>query len=280
MLFQGTEDLDDMLVRILAKHPGIAADDIRHRIQNNGMTVTAQGMYRRLKMLADDGVVFRLHHKYYLHSNWVESLTRFAEETSAAYAKVSADLLGPVSEMGRRTFVLYDFAHLNDCWMNILMTLAAKCKQKEYLSWSPHLWFVLTQSPSEIGFWEVLRSRGFQNYKIVGGDSYLDRRAAKYWKQEHISYIFKPRVPEFDPAKYISVLDDYVVSLALDKRATEMVDTLFESTRSEREFSAEAVLQLFSMKIRAKITLEQDARRAARYRSVFARVFDLHKTAS
>ena len=275
MLFQPQQKLEELIVDVLCRKPGLNVNELVSTINGSGVTFSMPAFYKELAKLNEQGVVLCLKHRYSLTMNWVLKLISFADRLDAKYIK-SEILSFPLPEEGRSiSFTFNNLFRANDFSSHAVLRLVSHAKEKRVYSWNPHAWFYLIQTDQEKSYIHGLEKAGGEFYKVVGGSSFLDHWTAQFWKKRNTIYAFSDHDFEADRSLYYNVVDDYMSSFRLDLKAVQMIDDLYNRVKRPAELDFSTLARLFRETFRVRFRIERSPRKAGRIRKKFGEFFSL-----
>jgi len=147
-------------------------------------------LYKEIAKLREQNVLICVRKKYALNLTWGFDLLNFAQEIEKTYLRsnVLEDFCPVKGE--RRSWRFSQLSPMKDLWSHLVVLLIRQSKSKTLLSWNPHPWFYLSKAEHEIQLMELLRKTKSKMFKIVGGDTFLDRWTSKFWTSPYVKYSF------------------------------------------------------------------------------------------
>lgn len=196
-----------------------------------------------------------------------------ADTASAAYldAPSFASIL-PASNK-KEIWRFNNLLKMNDFWSHILLLLIQQSEKKILLGWNPHPWFHLVQTKQEEQYLKSLGLAKGKLYLIVGGSTFLDRWAEKFWAKEIIEYSFAKSIFDKDRSTYLNIIDDYVVTVKLDHQTTRAIENLYSKTLPASDLNFASVFKIFQSKVKASVWLEKNLKKAKMIKGRFTRFF-------
>lgn len=276
MLLSNDPKLSDAIVSQFALVPVATAAEILRAIGQTYRKLSHVAIYAELNNLIDRGVVVKDGRQFRLSFHWVLSLSHFAESLYSRY--VSADLLSSTLP-APGTKVKWKFSSLrrmDNFWVQLFFLLFSRSPSRVLYEWAPHAWFSFLDVELQRQYMEVHRKGNFHVYMIVGDDSVLDRAAAATWDPATYHWSFAKGPFEGDP-KYYSVIDDYVLTVTLEPGATKKLDQLFGRVKRMNDFNLMGFYRIVDGASRSSITLEHNAKKAARMSKQFREYFGLRE---
>lgn len=273
MLLQAKENLEELIVKLLAERPGLLALDIHKEVVKSSRKYTLQAIYKELRKLQAGGVVVKSGQKFSLRLPWAMEFTSMAETIVRSYLD-NPSLMSILPDINKKEIWHFNnLLKMNDFWGHLLLILIQQSKKKILLGWNPHLWFHLVQTKQEEQYIKSLGLAKGKLYLIVGGNSYLDKWAEKFLNKKLVQYFFGKSDFEKDYSKYFNVIDDYLLTIKLDEKMARMIERLYQRTKSAEDIDFPTVFNIFNRKTNASIWLEKNPKKAGVIRGRFKRFF-------
>ncbi len=273
MILQTKENLEDYIVKVLAEAPNLSVAEISRKIIQGGRKYTPQAIYKELKKLQDGGVVVKSKQVYSLRLPWALELASLSDKISASYLK-SPLLTEILPDVNKKEIWHFDnLLRLNDFWSQILLILIQQSKKKILLGYNPHPWFHLIQTKQEEQYIKSINLAKGKLYLIIGGRTYLDKWAEKFFDKKVVMHSFGKSVFEEKGLDYINVIDDYVLTVKLDNQTTKAIDNFYNNTSSIEKVNLSDMLKIFHGKVKASIWLEKNHDKAEKIKGRFGRFF-------
>ncbi|HEV7449352.1 MAG TPA: hypothetical protein VGP13_02305 [Candidatus Paceibacterota bacterium] len=262
--------LKTQIIKTLAAHPSLGGQDIQKKVaQMSGERYSIQGVYKDLRKLQKEGVIFKLRKKYSLRLPWVLEYIEQADAMADTYLeRPSLPTLFP--SKGQKTIWHFtDLLKMNDFWSHLLLLLLQQSKDKTLLGYNPHPWFHLVQTKQEEQYIHALRRTSSKLRLIVGGNTYLDKWTEKFLDKRVVSHSFAKSSFHTERAIYFNVIDDYVITVKLDPHIAQEIDRIYADTKSMDDLDLLSVLRLFRQKTKVRMWLEQNPAKAKGFRTKF-----------
>ncbi|MBU4332745.1 hypothetical protein KKD19_02875 [Patescibacteria group bacterium] len=274
MLLQTKEKLEDLIVKLLAERPILTATQVRQEIKEKNKKYSLQAVYKELRKLQNNGVVSKIKQKYGLRLPWALDFVSLADIISQTYID-SPRIASILPERNKKEIWHFNnLLKMNNFWSHILLILIQQSEKKILLGWNPHPWFHLAQTKQEEQYIKSLGLAKGKLYLIVGGSTYLDRWAEKFFDKKIVEYSFGRSAcgTECSP-HYINVIDDYVLTVKIDKKTARIIDDLYKNTTSADDIDIASIMDVFHGKINASIWLEKNSKKAQQISGRFSRFF-------
>ena len=273
MLFHTTERLEDLIVRHLSARKSATAAWLQQRISKEVRPYTLQAIYKELTNLQNGGVVVKSGNEYCIKLSWAIELVNLSQIVESNHlSSPTVESLLPAAGESRR-WVFHDWIKMGNFWQHIDVCLFEASKSKVMFKWTYHPWFYLWER--QVSFDRALRKTGSKFYRIVGGQTYLDRSCAKYWTPPLYQFSFASGPFEGEITRYIDVIDDYVLTNKLNARAVTMLDEFYNSIHSKADVDVRKTVNLLTEKVTISMHLEHNPKKAQKLRKKFCDFFGL-----
>ena len=272
MLFQAQQNLEELLVRLLATKPGLGSDVLRTSLHKAGYNYSVPALYKELRKLQEQGIVVRQKRRYYLSIPWLLEYLSMGKALEAQYLQ-DPNLALTLPESGKsKRWRFSNLMLLDDFSSHVILKLLAQAKEKIAYSWNPHPWFWIIITSHELSYIKGLKQIESKFYKIIGGGTKLDQWTEKFWQSEETRYKF---LPQFETRRdlYYNVVDDYIASFTLDKGTSEFIDHLYNNTKSYQQLDFSKVIEFFNKKHKLSFVIERNEKKANEIRARFRKIF-------
>lgn len=272
MLFHTQETLSEHMVKILGDQHAISAQRI-HALLKKTRKCSIQAVYKELRNLQEGGVAVKIKKRYSLRIPWAIAFVSFAKKIERQYLE-SSQLIAILPEHNQKA--IWHFSHLlrlNDFWSQLLLLLIQQSKEKILCGWNPHTWFHLAQTKQEKQYIDSLKKTKSKLYLVIGGDTYLDKWAEKFFDKRVVEYAFGKQLFSKKQPRYLNIIDDYVLTVRIDSKTAQSIDKIYNSIHSGEELNIARILEVFQNKITASIWLENNPKKAQFLREKFNRFF-------
>lgn len=274
MLFEERQNLEESIVRLLSVRPGLSAGEIMRISSQLDRPFCTAAVYKELAKLLERGVLVKIKRRYSLSLTWTLDVLSFSQRLSENYLKnPRATFVLP--EPGREVCLKFtNLLRVNDFSSHIILLLVALSEDKRVFSWNPHPWFYLVQTSQESGYIRGLKKSGGKFFKVIGGETYLDRWTTQFWKDQKTTAVrFLPNAFEANRRLYFNVVGDFIASFMLDSAAAKMIDSLYGSVKSYRQLDLPQLFESFQRRVRATFRVKHDRKAAAALRLRFKPFF-------
>lgn len=272
-LFPWSGQLEELLIRELALIQSASVLELQKRIAKRTRRYSLPGMYKALNKLRDDGVVYKEGDRFGLSLYWVLNFSHLAESLLETHVrKATHETLLP--EEGEK--ITWRFSRLlpyDDFWIHILLVMLNGSPGSILYQWIPHPWFHLFQSDKGHSLVDALKAARYQMYNIIGGATYLDRRAAEITSPGVYEYAYPEGPFEGQMDRYYSVVENYVLTHKIDPRTVRNIENLFREATSKKELKLPQVMGLVQQPVKITLVLEHNKQKSKRLLRKFADYF-------
>lgn len=276
MILQADKNLEDYLVEFLTERPNIDVHHIRESLFQIGKKYTIQAIYKGLRKLQNGGVVVKTGKSYSLRIPWVIDLKNISDQAYKNYFE-SPSIASLLPEIGKKEIWHFtNLLKLNDFWSQILLLLIQQSKNKILLGYNPHTWFHLVQTEKEHQYLKSIGLAKGKLYLIIGGKSYLDRWAQKYFDKKVVEFSFAKSPFEEKVNDYINVIDDYVITVKIDQTTNKAIDKLYSTISAIENINISEILRIFDSNVKASIWAEKNPEKAEKIRRKFKNFFGVN----
>lgn len=267
---KSTKRLSEQIIDILSYCKFLSAKEIQHKIKKTSRRVySIQGVYKELKTLQENGVIFKVKKTYSLHLPWVLNFLSRAEVLSKNYIEDSKLNTILPSLNNKKIWHFTNLLKMNDFWAYLILTLVQKSQNKILLGWNPHPWFHLIQTEKEREYIKSLKITNSKLYLIVGDNTFLDKWSVKFWDNKTVNYSFAKSGFSSKESTYYNVIDDYVLTVKIDKKTSKQIKQIYDKTTSMNDIDLPSVIKIFSKKTKSSVWLEKNPKKARRIKNRF-----------
>lgn len=265
MLLANNEKVTEMTVKLLGRHPHLTVSELFGLLQQRRHNCSIKAVYKVLNQLEASGVVLRLHRKYSLKLSWISQMLTLLEGMFERTVKDFGqhDLLSA----NRQTWRFNNLTRFNAFWTQVMLFLLTKSESKVLYDWVPHPWFYLIQPKVEGQFLNTLERLRVRTYRVVGGESYLDRLPTAYWKQTAGATVFASHAFVGARSQYYVIIDDYVLITVLDSKTVTRIEKLYREVDSAFKLDPPRINQVLDAPATIKFRLVSNAKFATELKS-------------
>ena len=276
------------IVAVLSHRPGLTAQQILDSVASTDFEISQSGLYKELEKLLRGGIVFKLGKEDRLHLNWVMELFNLSSVLQQNYFDNSPFLQELLHDGSKVRWKINNLYRANDLFTNVVLQLVRRSTQKLHLSWNAHPWFHLLQTEAEVIFFKALKMNSVRMYKIIGSDTPLARWSEQFWDPEMVVWSYAESPFHSQVESYVTVVDDFVVTLQVSSKISRKLDTLYNSValvqRNRKSKTAHADLSyfgldprlltlLFDERTNCSLTVQRSVRKAGRVRQQYEGYF-------
>jgi hypothetical protein len=262
MLLQHDPKLEDLIVIMLAKKPGLSAEQIRANLTGQNVNYTLQAVYKELSRLIRADVVTKIKSKYLLRLSWVINLASVAQDTIDRYStEPNGEFLPPMPPVKPNKFVweFKDLYSLDNLCGHIILLLAKNSRKKEVYLWSKYPWHPLMNKHNRPFFLKAWKSLGCELRIVLGRRSPLgDFIVSKFPSEYSVKYLEETDnfFLQENSNKLLVMAPPYVMCIDYPDKIGNRINELFEDTPLDLPIIARQVQYSFSVKSKIKVITE------------------------
>jgi hypothetical protein len=272
MLLQKSPSIEELIVQILSKEGDLQPKGINDRIIQSGYAYSQRGIYKELKKLESEGVIFKSSKGYSLQLTWIINILNFADqayETSTKFTPLKQILQ---EESLKTVYRFNNLRRMDLFWIQTLMTLHQMNPKEPLFLWCPFQWFDLVHNHATNSFYSASDITSAKRYHIIGDDSFLSRKALEALpKNGHYSFSESPFSKEKNT--YYAVIASTVITVKLDTPGTERIASLFDRVKNNQDLKKENISQIFNQKVKVSLTIENNMLKSKKLRKKFCDFF-------
>ena len=275
MLYSSQEKLDEILVDLLSKKSGCSGPELLKDLAKQGFIFTKQALYKELRKLQKLGVVVKAEGKFSLSVSWVLHIAAFMQRLESNYLKSGhISYLMPL-EGQKTSWTFPELRILDFFWVHLIISLFRESQSKLMYQWLPHPWFDLIHPQLEPHFQESMSIVQGKIFMMIGGDTFLDRSYSKNLPKKFCEASHSEGPFESERSNYFQIIADYVLTVKLDKKSTQAIEDLYDTTLSPKDIDIKKIVSIFTRKSRSRIVLENSPKKAKRLARKFDQYFGL-----
>lgn len=266
------------IVKIVQKRP-ISTQALLGLLNQNGV-VTAQGMYKALRILRRQGIVLVHKSEVVLNQAWLRQLGKFTALAEHAYKS-------PVSDSGnflqlrdgdRITYEFRDPVQVDIFWNHVLYVLFdALPKIKRWYAYASHCWFLIARRKDELALREYMQSKGVMCLFTVAHSTPLDRSVKKDFDGVHAQYHMRAEPLFLRRANaqgiVLNIFGDYIIEAQYDRVTTQNIEKFYEQNASLNSDNQKQLEEIVSSPSRVKFVITRNATRATKLTKQFEKHF-------
>ncbi len=276
MLLGENNNLENHVIHILAHSGKAKVEDVLDAFGRDEKGATVQGVYRVLRKLQKEGVISKERSSYSLRIPWLLELASLVDTMEDTYLnKEYLKQLLPAPGAAKKVWTFSNLLKMNDVRMHILLALTRHIKKGIALQYAPHDWFTILNMRQAAQFKKSFLEHINKSYVIIGGQSYVDKyiRALSKTEKEETYLAPEEDCVEQERNMYVDVIDDYILTIKLDDHTTKNIDTLYNSIASEDDMHLLDIFETFTGKVKVKMIIKEDPRKAGVYRRKVTNAF-------
>ncbi len=275
MLLEPTQNIEEKVVKILAKKPGLTTYEILGILNESGRKYTYQGLYKELAKLRKNFVVIKTGQKFNIHISWAIELQNLVNRISKTHveALTTEDIIPKAKK--KKTWSFDKIGMLNNFWAQVLLVLTKNSKGKLVFDWAPHPWYHLSHTALENRYLEAMKLLGAKTYQIIGGKTYLDKWVVKYLEGQNIEYTFAKSPFDKEQDTYYTLIDQYLVTVRIDPVTTQKIEELYSNTKVTEDVDYPKMFELFNGEVNIKLTIENNTTKIPIIRKKFQNFFGI-----
>lgn len=274
MLFQIDEQLDELIVKVLAHRANLSAEEIRTDVlERTKKRFSPQAVYKELSKLQEHGVVVRLKQRYNLALSWALRFVTLGDYIYDVYlASAPVDLI-MAEKTTKKSWRCSDFDKVANFWMQAKIAMLRQSNAKVIAEWLPYPWVELAYITKAKQFASVLRREKCSVYTIVGGDTRFAQELTKDWDEK--VFTTSHRVGPFHELEhtYFSVIGDYIFTVDLTPAHHHELAEFFGHSRKSPLLRPETVKEFFRKKAKFRVKLEENSAKSKKLRRQFEDFF-------
>lgn len=263
MLLSKKESLEDRLTRLLLPSEQSVKSLAKH-IQNEGVQVSIQGIYKVLRALTESEIVIKRGHLYSLSEEWRERIIDTFEKTQNRFELAEGESI---------TLDLTSLVHLDQQWKNIVLPLHNAHPTAPVFFYNPHeIWIHLNESrkKSEYAYYESFKQNKTYAFALFGGDTGHDRAVKKELQNEYLQIAVG--VEAFPKTDYPTIFGDYIITTRISKRLSEEIESVYKETIVDTVLE-ERLQKIGIEKKKVKLIIERDRDKAKKLRRKLSKEF-------
>lgn len=278
--------LAEEIVREL-RHGALKTALLWNRIQRRRKerTVTIQGLYKALRQLRQQEIVFLQQGEAMLNLRWLHKLESFASLTEHAYHDRSGNS-GHFLQMQEGDRIAYTFKNpiqVDAFWNHVLYSLFEALPEVDrWFAYASHCWFLLGRRKEELALKQFMRKKEIC-YLFTAGSSLPLDRAIKYdfdgtWSQYAMldTPLFQQRSNH--RGIVLNVFGPYVIEAQYDKRMVDQIEKFYRTTTTFTKEKSQELELLVAMPAQIKFTISYNANKAALFTKQLEKKFYLKKS--
>ncbi len=277
--------LSEEIVQAL-RHGPLETNTLIKRLQTKARPVTIQGIYKALRGLRAQGIIFLQQGVATLNLRWLHELESFTSLAEHAYRDSTAHSghFLQLQDGDRITYAFKNPIQVDAFWNHVLYSLfEAFPKLDRWFAYASHCWFLLGRREEELALQTFMTKRRIKYLFTVGHSLDLDR-VVKHDFDGDLSQYAMLDTPLFAERSnhlgiVLNVVGPYIIEAHYDKQTIERIEHFYQTTKtltSEKRNELEAILALPA---RIKFVILRNERKAEKLAKLFSKRFYLKPSA-
>jgi len=235
---------------------------------------TKQALYSELRKLVAQEVVIKHGTQYSLSKVWLDGMADFFQKAQERYgiSRNNVDFLSlqdgdSISYTFKNPeesdrFLAHTFSVLSD---------AMHHDEPIYL-YNPHEWYLLARTESEVPLFEDMKQQKRYLWLLAGRADPLDVYVKQYFDGEYLQYhMLRESIFEKN-TYYVNIFSNFIMETHIDKATADKMDLFYKNT-AVWDKNAERELKLIVSEGKTKVTISNNARKAAKLKKLMGEYF-------
>jgi hypothetical protein len=274
MIFHGSRQLDQLLVRLLARKPRQSAKSLHQQILRAGRDCSIQGVYHELRKLQRLGNIVKVNEYYSLSFLWIEDLANIAYMVQRRYVRNLAALLELPEPGKRKRWRFFDLRRMDAMYVQLTLALRRQEGKAPSYEWCPNAWFTLVQEDIEKQFKSAMHASQAPLYVILGGTSTIESEWVKTRVSPIIHYARADYSFRSEGNSYVTVIGPYVIKAEIPRELAKKVRKILHESETVAQGNLKLNKLLMSRRWSCSVSATHNERMATRIRKRYARFFD------
>lgn len=256
--------------------PGLTAEMIRTRVVRLlRRQVTVQGIYKELRRLQKNTIVFKARGRFFLSLPWLLESRSELERSIQTYSSLAVvgDLLPEVGES--QVWRFSDIHAMDRLVVNLLVTMLRHGDNREIYHWEPYPWYAVFHADLAAPFLKEFLRGKHKAYGVLGAESPIsDKMIAAQEAYSHTWWVGAPLCAHREDTA-LSVKPPFILTIKYPPQAVAVFRELFAQ---RNPFTTDAVAPfqgLMAQKLTYRVTLAHNPGRAQTLVRSFRRLFEL-----
>lgn len=267
--FDPLHPVSGAIIEVLANNPGIAAPEIRKRLESEKkISVSRASLYRVLKQLQEAKVLSHRSLQYSLNGVWLSGLLGFAESAKKTHLTGgNSEVSLPEKEGDQKVFTAGSLYDLEQDSLRILVQLAAKTSMVEWYQYGSHPAFTVGMTDKVQRNKQAAKLKGVFCYALFGNDTPLDKYVFSLLQSaDNMEVAVSDKTSFPREGCTIFVCGPYVVRCDMPQVIADHVAFVFQNAESLSEFDPSVLANIFRMKIPASFVVRKDTKMAEKFK--------------
>jgi len=273
MILHGSRQLDQLVVRLLARKPGQSAKSLHQQILRSGRRCSIQGLYHELRKLQRLGSIVKVGEHFSLSFLWIEDLANVAYMVQKRYVQNLAEILELPEPGKRKRWRFFDLVRMDAMYVQLTLALRRQVRDFPTYEWCPHAWFTLIQEDIEKQFKSAMHAFNTPLYVILGGTSEIETEWVKTRISDVIHYARADSTFRGEQHLYVTVIGPYVIKAEIPRELAQGMKQILQESPTLAEGSLRLRKLLMSRRWSCSVSATHSEPLAARLRKRYARLF-------
>lgn len=255
---------------VLELHQGpLETETLLKRLYARGQQATKQGIYKALRALRANEIVFLNQGEASLSVRWLERLERFVTLTQHSY-------FDPLSQAGhflnladgeRVTYTFKNPTSADAFWNHALYILfEANPTVRAWYAYAPHCWYMLARKKEEQALYRFINKHGARVLYTVGNTTALDRSIAKAFDGDKTQYHLRstPLAPGRSErlGVVVNVVGDFVIEAEYESSIVDQIETFYRTHKMINQEQIKELEAIVTTPAKVKLTIRRNQKRA------------------
>lgn len=280
---------ESIILSILATKPRISTKELYDfYCKKEKSPMTIQGFYKLLRQMLKSRIILKESNLLLLDSFWISKVVDFADLIKENYldSKVSsASIL--LEEGENKKYEFENIAEMDNFWghgLNVVKDFYTKNEHSDKNAYSQHYFsvFHLARTKSEQDAIQTFGSVNMQWYMASGSNTFLNKLVPKIIEREnHHQFIYdfeeynKNRELPLEKNLWVTLIGDFIFEATFPKYIFELIEKIYEETRSIGEFNADKLNSLFQEPGKTFLTVSRDKKKAEKIRNEIKNLYEI-----
>jgi hypothetical protein len=242
--------------------------------------VTVQGIYKSLRLLRAQGIIFLQNKEALLNLRWLqrlESFTSLAEHANKEPIIGSGHFL-TLQDGDRITYSFKNPLQIDAFWNHVLYVLFDAIPNIDrWYAYASHCWFLLGRRKEEIVLKDFMKKRHIRYLFTVGHKLPLDRSITRDFDGVFSQYFMLDK-PLFSHRSnhlgiVLNVLGDYVLEAQYDKYTVERIEQFYTKTHLATPETIAKLEEIVALPSKIRFTITKNSSKAKKLSLLFQKHF-------
>lgn len=259
-------ELDDLIIKDLLINGEQEVDEILKEITNNGHSVTLQAIYKRIRILLQNGIILKNKQSVVINNEWKEGLLNLLDANSH------------VPKLKTGESAIYSFKELSSLdayWKHIMTPLEKNAGNYPVFLFNPYeIWIELSdRQESEINYLKKFTEDQRYCFFLLGKKNNCDQKFKKLYQSNYLQIALGAK--GFSERDYIAVIADYVITTKMSPAIIKTINNIYSS--STPEDLSKKIETIFAKSAAIKLKIERNENKAKKLRKKISKDFYVPK---